>query len=156
MNREKMEEDLLRSFNQLSKETNVIYHNYAAANGMSDATFWILYTICYYGEGVTQKTICEEWFYSAQTVNSSLKLLEKKNLIELRLAPGNKKNKYIHLTEAGEKIMEEIAVPLTEAEKEAFSALTQEEQDLLLPLLQKHANALKAAVEKIHRPKDAH
>ena len=59
MNREKMEEDLLRSFNQLSKETNVIYHNYAAANGMSDATFWILYTICYYGEGVTQKTICE-------------------------------------------------------------------------------------------------
>ena len=34
--------------------------------------------------------------------------------------------------------------------------LTQEEQDLLLPLLQKHANALKAAVEKIHRPKDAH
>ena len=25
-----MEEDLLRSFNQLSKETNVIYHNYAA------------------------------------------------------------------------------------------------------------------------------
>ena len=85
MNREKMEEDLLRSFNQLSKETNVIYHNYAAANGMSDATFWILYTICYYGEGVTQKTICEEWFYSAQTVNSSLKLLEKKNLIELSL-----------------------------------------------------------------------
>ena len=81
MNREKMEEDLLRSFNQLSKETNVIYHNYAAANGMSDATFWILYTICYYGEGVTQKTICEEWFYSAQTVNSSLKLLEKKNLM---------------------------------------------------------------------------
>ena len=45
---------------------------------------------------------------------------------------------------------------MTEAEKEAFSALTQEEQDLLLPLLQKHANALKAAVEKIHRPKDAH
>ena len=36
-----------------------------------------------------------------------------------------------------------------------FSADTGE-QDLLLPLLQKHANALKAAVEKIHRPKDAH
>ena len=62
MNREKMEEDLLRSFNQLSKETNVIYHNYAAVNGMSDATFWILYTICYYGEGVTQKTSAKNGF----------------------------------------------------------------------------------------------
>ena len=62
MNREKMEEDLLRSFNQLSKETNVIYHNYAAANGMSDATFWILYTICYYGEGVHKKPSAKNGF----------------------------------------------------------------------------------------------
>ena len=28
--------------------------------------------------GITQKNICEEWFYSAQTVNSSLKTMEKK------------------------------------------------------------------------------
>lgn len=103
-----------------------------------------------------QTDICRQWYYSLQTIHTTIKNMEKKGFITLICQPGNKKNKYIHLTEAGEKIMEEIAVPLTEAEKEAFSALTQEEQDLLLPLLQKHANALKAAVEKIHRPKDAH
>ena len=135
MNREKMEEDLLRSFNQLSKETNVIYHNYAAANGMSDATFWILYTICYYGEGVTQKTICEEWFYSAQTVNSSLKLLEKKNLIELRLAPGNKKNKLI--------------VPVIEAEKLSFDAFDIQELKKMFRLSFEHVKQLEKLVGKI-------
>ena len=71
--------------------------------------------------------------------------MEKKGFITLICQPGNKKNKYIHLTEAGEKIMEEIAVPLTEAEKEAFSALTQEEQDLLLPLLQKACKCVESS-----------
>lgn len=53
--------------------------------------------------------------------------------------------------------MEEIAVPLTEAEKEAFSAAdTGGAGFAAAAFLQKHANALKAAVEKIHRPKDAH
>ena len=107
-------------------------------------------------DGASQKDIAAGCFIEAGSLTSILNGMEKKGLITLICQPGNKKNKYIHLTEAGEKIMEEIAVPLTEAEKEAFSALTQEEQDLLLPLLQKHANALKAAVEKIHRPKDAH
>ena len=107
-------------------------------------------------DGASQKDIAAGCFIEAASLTSILNVMEKKGLITLICQPGNKKNKYIHLTEAGEKIMEEIAVPLTEAEKEAFSALTQEEQDLLLPLLQKHANALKAAVEKIHRPKDAH
>lgn len=149
MNREKMEEDLLRSFNQLSKETNVIYHNYAAANGMSDATFWILYTICYYGEGVTQKTICEEWFYSSQTVNSSLKLLEKKNLIELRLAPGNKKNKQIFLTEEGKDMTNRLIVPVIEAEKLSFDAFDIQELKKMFRLSFEHVKQLEKLVGKI-------
>ena len=80
--------------------------------------------------------------------------MEKKGLITLLCQPGNKKNKYIHLTEAGAKLVDEIALPLMQAEREAFSALSEEEQALLLPLLQKHANALKTAVEKIHHPKE--
>ena len=71
-------------------------------------------------------------------------------MITLICQPGNRKNKYIHLTEEGEKAVAKIVEPLTKAEKEALASLTQEEQDLLLPLLQKHANALKTAVEKIH------
>ena len=42
----------LRLFNKICKETNVIYHNYASSKGVSDTTFWILYSIYYYGEGL--------------------------------------------------------------------------------------------------------
>ena len=86
----------LQMFNQVCKETNVIYHDYAAKNGISDTAFWIMYSVYYYGEGITQKNICEEWFYSAQTVNSSLKTMEKNGLIILE--PSNeirKRSRYI-------------------------------------------------------------
>ena len=49
----------LQMFNQVCKETNVIYHDYAAKNGISDTAFWIMYSVYYYGEGITQKNICE-------------------------------------------------------------------------------------------------
>ena len=81
--------------------------------------------------------------------------MEKKGLVALVCQPGNRKNKYIHLTEAGEGLVEEIIRPLKNAEKASFSMLTEEERSLLLPLLQKQANALKAEVARIHRPKDA-
>lgn len=87
----------LQMFNQVCKETNVIYHDYAAKNGISDTAFWIMYSVYYYGEGITQKNICEEWFYSAQTVNSSLKTMEKNGLIILEPSNDNKKEKQIHL-----------------------------------------------------------
>ena len=146
----------LEAVNQVYEMIDDIYDSYAGSFGITDAELWVLYALFEHNGDYLQTDICRQWYYSLQTIHTTIKNMEKKGLITLICQPGNKKNKYIHLTEAGEKIMEEIAVPLTEAEKEAFSALTQEEQDLLLPLLQKHANALKAAVEKIHRPKDAH
>ena len=38
----------LQMFNQVYKETNVIYHDYAAKNGISDTAFWIMYSVYYY------------------------------------------------------------------------------------------------------------
>ena len=121
----------LEAVNQVYEMIDDIYDSYAGSFGITDAELWVLYALFEHNGDYLQTDICRQWYYSLQTIHTTIKNMEK-------------------------KIMEEIAVPLTEAEKEAFSALTQEEQDLLLPLLQKHANALKAAVEKIHRPKDAH
>ena len=110
-------------FNQVCKETNVIYHDYAAKNGISDTAFWIMYSVYYYGEGITQKNICEEWFYSAQTVNSSLKTMEKNGLIILEPSNDNKKEKQIHFTKEGLLLAEKIIKPVIEAEKQSFEQL---------------------------------
>lgn len=139
----------LRIFNQIWKETNAIYHNYAAANGMSDTQFWIMYFICYYGEGITQKDICEECFYTAQTVNSSIKELERKGILRLELAPGSKKVKQMFLTSEGKQMAQRIAVPVIEAEKKSFEALNKEEMKAMFDISIKHLKKLEEFVEKI-------
>ena len=77
--------------------------------------------------------------------------MEKRGLIELIRKADNKKNKYIHLTEAGRKLVDSIMMPLIAAEEEALGMLSAEEQDILLPILQKYAKALKEAVGKVER-----
>ena len=120
----------LEAVNQVYEMIDDIYDSYAGSFGITDAELWVLYALFEHNGDYLQTDICRQWYYSLQTIHTTIKNMEKKGLITLICQPGNKKNKYIHLTEAGEKMMEEIAVPLTEAEKKAFSALTQEEQDL--------------------------
>lgn len=148
-----MEQNLnqkLEELTQIYEMIDDIYDSYAGSCGITDAELCILYALFEHNGDYLQTDICRRWYYSLQTIHTTIKNMEKKGLISLLCQPGNKKNKYIHLTEAGKKVVAEIVKPLTKAEKNAFSALTEEEQNLLLPLLQKHANALKTEVEKIH------
>ena len=153
-----MEQDLrqyLEALNQIYELIDDIYGSYAGSFGITDAELCVLYALSEHDGDYLQTDICRGWHYSLQTIHTTIKNMEKKGLITLVCQPGNKKNKYIHLTDAGAKLVEEIILPLNKAEISAFSTLTEEEQSLLLPLLQKQANALKAEIEKIHHPKGA-
>lgn len=140
----------LEALNQIYEMIDDVYDSYARSCHITDAELWILYALSEHNGDYLQTDICRGWNYSLQTIHTAIKNMEKRGMITLICQPGNRKNKYIHLTEEGEKAVAKIVEPLTKAEKEALASLTQEEQDLLLPLLQKHANALKTAVEKIH------
>lgn len=50
------------------------------------------------------------------------------------------------MTAVGKKLIDNITVPLIAAEEEALGMLTAEEKDILLPLLQKYANALNTTI----------
>lgn len=141
----------LEVINQTFAMIDDIYDGYAGSFGISDAEIWILYALMEHNETYLQTDICREWHYSLQTIHTAIKNMEKRGLIELICQPGNKKNKYIHLTEAGKKLVDEIAGPMTEAEQEAFAILPEEDQEILLPLLQKYAQALKKSFDKIQR-----
>mgnify|MGYP002518429743 CR=1 FL=1 len=143
----------LEALNQIYEMIDDIYDSYAASFHITDVELWVLYALSEHNGDYLQTDLCRNWYYSLQTIHTTIKNMEKKGLITLLCQQGNKKNKYIHLTEAGEKLVEEIIVPLTKAEKTAISTLTEEEQDLLLPLLQKQASALKTEVQKIHHPR---
>ena len=140
----------LMYYNQLDSKIDRIYHDYLSVSGFSLTTMWILYSAYTSERTPTQSEICETWRCSPQTINSALKVLEKKEIVQLNFAAGNRKNKYIHLTDRGMELCEQLVEPLIEAENLAFSVLTVEEQENLIALFQKYSDALDNEIQ-LHR-----
>ena len=137
---------MLIEYNQLFRELDNLYHNYAKSCGLSDSTLWILYSIYEDKEIHTQKDLCESWSYSKQTVNSSMKNLIANGYIKLTALSENRKNKQKVLTESGEELVQRFIAPLMNAEQNAFSRLSSDEQNKFLKLTKKHVDLLQAEI----------
>ena len=144
---EHMTNDPLALFNQLYKEMDEIYHQYAKRRGISDTALWLLYSLYEDGAGYTQRELCSAWHYPPQTINSALKSLVNQGYIRLKPVEGNQKNKRIALTEAGNEMMREVIFPLIQAEKRTFQRLEKSERDALLSLTHKYVSLLKSEVK---------
>lgn len=138
----------LKQFNQIYKEMDIVYHEYAKRCGLSDMAYWILYSMAESDRCFTQRDFCREWFCAPQTVNSALKDLEKKHIIYLESVPGNKKNKWIKPTADGKRFMESTILPLLQNECDSFDALSPEERAAMLFATQKYVAALKSKNEE--------
>lgn len=140
---------VLAAFNRAHKRMNVLYHNYAKAAGISDAAFWLMYSLYEKGGPCTQTELCEAWFFTPQTINSALKSLEKQGLIILDFAPNSRKNKQFFFTEEGEQLVKEKIIPLVQAEEQSFLRLEEQEREALLAITQKHIGVLEEEINRI-------
>ena len=77
------QETEIQKFNRLYKEQDDLYHDIALYAGLSDSACSILYAICVLGDGCLQRDICREAFTSKQTINSSVRNLERKGILYL-------------------------------------------------------------------------
>lgn len=141
----------LKSFNQIYKEMDIVYHNYAKRCGLSDMAYWILYSMAESDTYFTQRDFCSDWFFAPQTVNSALKDLEKKDIIFLEAVSGNKKNKLIKPTPNGEKFIKDCIMPLIEAECESYETLSKEECEHMLATTKQYVSALKDKVNALRQ-----
>ena len=116
----------------------------------TDSAFLILYAIVELGRGCTQKEISQMYYMSKQTINSSVKNLEKSGYIEFRQDKGN--NKRIFLTPAGEKLVEEKITPVINIENDIFADMTPDESRGLLVLTQKYADLLRKKSDLLIKP----
>lgn len=139
----------LRDYNQICKEADIVYHNYAKSCGLSDMAYWILYSMAESEVYFTQRDFCNDWYFSPQTVNSALKDLEKRNIIFLEAVEGNRKNKLIKPTENGKKFIESFIAPLIATECECFEAMSKKECELMLTTTKKFISALKDRVSAL-------
>lgn len=139
----------LKTFNKIYKEMDIVYHRYAKACGLSDMAYWILYSMAESDEYFTQRDFSKDWFSAPQTVNSALKDLEKKGIIYLESASGNKKNKLIKPTESGKRFIEVFILPLIKSECESFESMSKEECEQMLFTTKKYIAVLKEKVEAL-------
>ncbi|MCI8408427.1 MAG: MarR family transcriptional regulator [Lachnospiraceae bacterium] len=140
---------VLAAFNRAHKRMNVLYHNYAKDAGISDAAFWLMYSLYEKGGPCTQTELCEAWLFAPQTINSALKSLEKQGLITMELAPNSRKNKQFFFTGTGEQLVKEKIIPLIHAEEQSFLRLNEQERNALLVITQKHIDILEKEINKI-------
>ena len=139
--------DLRIQYNSLFKEMTDIYHNIALKLEISDSAFLILYAIVELGCGCTQKDIAQMYYMSKQTINSSIKNLEKSGYITLKQDKGN--NKQIFLTTLGEKLAQEKIKPVIKIENDVFVQMSFDESQKLLKLTKKYTDLLKEKTEVI-------
>lgn len=137
----------LKEYNHIYKETNNIYHDIALHLNLSDSAFDIFYAICTLGDGCLQRDICSLSATSKQTINSSIRKLEKEGYITLRSGKG--RQMHISLTDAGKELVRERIFPVIEIENGVFDSMSEEECRELLRLSNKYIEILKKNVKEL-------
>lgn len=133
----------MRRCNRIYKEFEDLYRETDRWAGLSASAFVILYHLLDLGDGCLQRDICAEAFVSKQTVNSSIRTLERQGLI--RLQPGRGRDMHIHFTEKGRRLAEEKILPAMEVENRTLEELG-EDAALMLSLQQKHLEIFRRRV----------
>ena len=131
----------LSEYNHVYKENTAIYRDLSVRMGMTESTFWILYTLRVEESPVTQSDMCAILGYPKQTVNSALKKLEQEGLLTLSGGRG-RGGRPIYLTDAGVKLAEKTVDFVIEGEQKALLDLSGEEQTQLLTLMRRYNDAL--------------
>ena len=129
------------------QEWNASYEEYAKLMGLSVTSLSILNAICGM-EKCTQKRLCERCFLPKQTVNAVITAFYKKGWLRLEELPEDRRNKTIHLTEAGRQEAERILEPVRKSEQRAMGGLTAEEREILLSATRRYVIGCKEAIKE--------
>lgn len=94
-----------------------------------------------------QNDLSQVWLYSRQTVSSTLRQLEERELVDVRYASGSRRDKEIALTEQGVRFTDTYIEPAMAAEKQALTALGPDDSDTLPRVINRYAALLNQAVD---------
>ena len=138
-----------REMDVLYRESDKLYYELARNCGLSETAYWILYAIEVSGGSITQREIASNFSYSKQTVNSALKTLEARGLVELDYVEGSRKSKLVSLTPDGRAFSDERIRPAIAAEDRAFTSLAPDERLELLRLVSAYTEAIDRELAKL-------
>ena len=76
----------LMEYNELCKETDALYRQVAECSELSDAMFWVLYTVCARKGSCSPKDVCDAWTMHKQTVHSEMCIRDREKSPAILLA----------------------------------------------------------------------
>lgn len=138
--------ELQLRMNEAEREIEGVFARAGAKLGLSASAFDILYALDVYGDGCTQKELCERCWIGKQTVNSSVKRLMAQGVLE-PVDPGARITR-IELTDAGRALVAQSVHPFVEAEAAAFASFSPDEQAMLTQASERYRDALLATFAK--------
>ena len=137
---------MLAEHTRLHSEMEELYRELALGAGLSSSALDILYALCVLGDGCLQRDVCALSFTSKQTINSSIRKLEREGL--LRLRPGRGRDMHICLTPRGEELVQAQVRPILDMERRALEALTPEERESFLRLTRQYVSKLRTFIKQ--------
>lgn len=141
-------EDRLRFLNTCDTRLTQVYREYAQEHGLSDTALWVFLELTEASVPVTQVGLAKNWGLPLQTINSSIKKLEKEGYVELLPLPGKGREKQICLTEAGKAKCEKLIKPLHDAECSSFSQFSDSQQAFLIEMFDRFLQSFTYAIQK--------
>lgn len=124
-----------------------LYSAFQKRSGLSDAEFWCLYSI-HRGDCAYQHEMRALLFLSKQTVNSALKQLVKKGLVEVRIPPENQRLRAVVPTPEGRAFCRRHFDMLDDLERLAWDGLSEAEQTAMVEGLRKINRVLEEGLQK--------
>ena len=116
--------------------------------GLSFTSISILSAI-HSNENCTQKWICEVCFLPKQTVNGVIRQFYKDGWIRMTELEEDRRNKSIHFTQKGQREADRILKRVRDSERAAMTALSEEEQQLLLSITRRYITACREAMKSL-------
>lgn len=137
----------LSEYNSIIRENDEIYREAAKTLGLSDCTFWILYTLWEQQGALSQSELCSALYQPKQTVNSALKKMEREGCVRLTEMK-DRRNKQVALTEKGKTLARDTVELVLVAEEKAYLELEEEEQEKFIALFHKYTDLLRGRMQE--------
>lgn len=136
-----------RHLNRILSEIDEVYHEIANKQGYSDSAMAILYTL-WENEGQCRlEDLIRLSGRNKQTVNSSLRKLEKEDILFLEPAGGRFKR--VCLTEKGTALCRDTVVCVLRAENQIYSSWSETEWDTYVKLTERYLYQLREKMKEL-------
>ena len=143
--------DKVKYLNSMLCEIDNLYQTILLKKSLSDSEYVVLFSILELGEGCLQKDIANNGYINKKTTNSTIKKLEKNELITLKA--GKYPNMHIYLTEKGKKHIQQHIIPIIDIENNVMESVPDSDFENLVEIYSKYIKIFKGEIANLANDK---